>query len=63
MIDLNTKSISLSSLGIKNSTVRYQLNSNELHDEIIKKEQGVASSLGAIAVNTGEFTGDFYQMN
>ena len=57
MVDTNTKSISLNNLGIKNATVRYQLTSNELHDETIKKGQGVESSLGAIAVNTGEFTG------
>jgi phosphoenolpyruvate carboxykinase (ATP) len=57
MIDTNTKSISLNSLGIKNATVRYQLTSNELHQETLQKEQGVESSLGAIAVNTGEFTG------
>lgn len=57
MVDTNTKSISLIHLGIKNATIRYQLTSNELHDETIEKEQGIASSLGAIAVNTGEFTG------
>ena len=57
MVDTNTKSISLNNLGIKNATVRYQLSSDELHTETIKKGQGVASSLGAIAVNTGEFTG------
>jgi len=56
MVDTNTKSISLNSLGIKNAIIRYQLNSNELHDETIKKDQGVVSSLGALAVNTGEFT-------
>ena len=57
MVDTNTKSISLNSLGIKNATVRYQLTSNELHKETLKKGQGVESSLGSIAVNTGEFTG------
>ena len=57
MVDTNTKSISLNSLGIKNATIRYQLTSSELHQETLKKKQGVASSLGAIAVNTGEFTG------
>ena len=57
MVDTNTKSISLNSLGIKNATIRYQLTSEELHNETIEKEQGVTSSLGAIAVNTGEFTG------
>ncbi|PQJ71823.1 phosphoenolpyruvate carboxykinase (ATP) [Polaribacter butkevichii] len=57
MVDTNTKSISLNNLGIKNATVRYQLTSDELHDLTVKKGQGVVSSLGAIAVNTGEFTG------
>ena len=57
MVDLKTKSISLNNLGIKNATVRYQLTSDELHEETIKKEQGKESSLGALAVNTGEFTG------
>ena len=57
MVDTSTKSISLNNLGIKNAEIRYQLTSSELHSETLKKEQGVASSLGAIAVNTGEFTG------
>ena len=57
MVDTNTKSISLNSLGIKNATVRYQLSSDDLHAETLKKEQGKVSSLGAIAINTGEFTG------
>lgn len=57
MVDTNTKSISLNHLGIKNATIRYQLTSNELHEETLQKGQGVESSLGAIAVNTGEFTG------
>ena len=57
MVDHTTKSISLTDLGIKNAIIRYQLTSEELQEETIKKDQGVASSLGAIAVNTGEFTG------
>ncbi|MBT5645154.1 MAG: phosphoenolpyruvate carboxykinase (ATP) [Polaribacter sp.] len=57
MTDLKTKSISLINLGIKNATIRYQLTSDELHAITIEKEQGITSSLGAIAVNTGEFTG------
>ena len=57
MIDLNTKSISLDNLGIENATIRYQLSSSELHQETLEKKQGKESSLGAIAVNTGEFTG------
>jgi phosphoenolpyruvate carboxykinase (ATP) len=54
---LNTKSISLENLGIKNATIRYQLSSNELHSKTLEKSQGIESSLGAIAINTGEFTG------
>ena len=57
MVDHITKSISLTDVGIKNAIIRYQLTSEELQEETIKKDQGVASSLGAIAVNTGEFTG------
>jgi len=57
MVDHTTKSISLKDVGIKNAIIRYQLTSEELQEETIKKDQGVASSLGAIAVNTGEFTG------
>ena len=57
MIDVNTKSISLNSLGINSSTIHYQLSSNELHSITLKKNQGKESSLGAIAINTGEFTG------
>jgi phosphoenolpyruvate carboxykinase (ATP) len=53
----NTKSISLEHLGIKNATIRYQLSSNELHSETLEKSQGIECSLGAIAINTGEFTG------
>jgi phosphoenolpyruvate carboxykinase (ATP) len=57
MIDVNTKSISLNDLGIENATIHYQLTSSELHQHTLDKEQGLESSLGAIAVNTGEFTG------
>ena len=57
MIDFKTKSISLNNLGIKNAKIQYQLTSDELHALTIKKNQGKISSQGAIAVNTGEFTG------
>src|SRR5690606_25240554 len=52
-----TKSISLDQYGIKNATVRYQLSPEQLHNIAIQKGQGVEASSGAIAVNTGEFTG------
>lgn len=54
---LFTKTISLESMGIKNANVKYQLTPDELHDISIEKGQGVESSTGALAVNTGEFTG------
>ena len=52
-----TKSISLDNYGIKGATVHYQLSPEELHDITIEKKQGVEASSGALAVNTGEFTG------
>lgn len=52
-----TKSISLKSLGINNAKVRYQLSPDELHNITVEKGQGVTASSGALAVNTGEFTG------
>ncbi len=52
-----TKSISIESYGIKNATVKYQLTSEQLHEETLQKNQGKEASSGALAVNTGEFTG------
>ncbi|MBC3845442.1 phosphoenolpyruvate carboxykinase (ATP) [Winogradskyella echinorum] len=53
----STKTISLDQYGIKNAKVNYQLSSEQLHAETIAKGQGVEASSGALAVNTGEFTG------
>lgn len=52
-----TKTIALEKYGIRNAEVRYQLSPQELHDVTIEKGQGVEASSGALAVNTGEFTG------
>lgn len=52
-----TKTISLNDLGIKNANIRYQLSPDELHDITVEKGQGTTASSGALAVNTGEFTG------
>ncbi len=52
-----TKTISLDNYGIKNAKVNYQLSSKELHNETIKKGQGKVANNGALAVDTGEFTG------
>ena len=53
----STKTIALDAYGIKNANIFYQLTPDELHDITIKKGQGVEASSGALAVNTGEFTG------
>ncbi len=52
-----TQSISLKELGIENAKIRYQLSPNELHDITINSKQGIETSTGALAINTGEFTG------
>jgi len=54
---LITKSISLDELGIKNSNVHYQLTPDQLHDIVIESGEGIENSTGALAINTGEFTG------
>ena len=51
------KMISLDSYGINNANVNYQLTSKELHNETIQKGQGKTAKSGALAINTGEFTG------
>ena len=52
-----TKSISLTNLGIENAKIHYQLSASELQAKTISLGQGVANSTGALAINTGEFTG------
>ncbi len=52
-----TKSISLQEYGIIDAKVNYQLSPEQLHNSTISKGQGVEASSGALAVNTGEFTG------
>lgn len=52
-----TKSIELKKYGIHSKNVRYQLSPEELHQITIEKGQGVEVNSGALAVNTGEFTG------
>ncbi len=59
MVDKNQakKTISVDEYGIKDAKVKYQLSSEELHEETIKKGLGREVSSGALEVNTGEFTG------
>lgn len=52
-----TKSLSLEKYGINNATAHYQLSPEELHRITLDNNQGVESASGALAVNTGEFTG------
>ena len=54
---LFTQSISLKDLGIESTKIHYQLSPAELHNITIQTNQGVESSTGALAVNTGEYTG------
>ena len=52
-----TKMISVDQYGITNAKVNYQLSAKQLHDISIQKGQATLSNTGALAVNTGEFTG------
>lgn len=54
---LFTKSISLKEMGIENAKIQYQLPPRALHDITIQTGLGIESSAGALAINTGEFTG------
>src|SRR4051812_21989890 len=48
----------LDTLGIKNTKTQYwNLTAEELVEETIKRNQGVLNDTGALAVDTGEFTG------
>lgn len=59
MVTNNTisKTISLSDYGIENAVIKYNLSSEELHEICLEKGLGKEASSGALAVNTGEFTG------
>ena len=58
MADNDTKTmISLDQYGIKNAKIHYNLTADELHDVTIENGQGVEAASGALAINTGEFTG------
>ena len=52
-----SETISLSDYGIENSVIRYNLSPEELHDICLEKGLGKETNSGALAVNTGEFTG------
>jgi phosphoenolpyruvate carboxykinase (ATP) len=52
-----TKTISLKKYGIDSATVHYQLSPQKLHELSVNNGQGSTASSGALAVNTGKFTG------
>ena len=52
-----SKTISLKPYGIQHSNFHYQLSPDELHAATLEKGLGQQASSGALAVNTGEFTG------
>lgn len=52
-----TKTIALEKYGIKNAKINYQLSPDQLHQVTVEKGLGVEASSGALAINTGEFTG------
>ncbi|WP_116790501.1 phosphoenolpyruvate carboxykinase (ATP) [Flavobacterium psychrotrophum] len=54
---LFTKTIALEIPGITGATMRYQLSPEELHNITIEKGQGAETATGALAINTGAFTG------
>ncbi len=54
---LVTQTISLKKYGITKAKVNYQLNPEELHKITIEKNMGKETTSGALAINTGEFTG------
>ena len=53
----STKSIALETYGITSKKIHYQLAPSKLHEITVEKGMGVTSSTGALAINTGEFTG------
>ncbi len=53
----SSKTISLESIGIQNAQINYQVDPGELHKMTISDHHGQTSISGALAINTGEFTG------
>ena len=54
---LKSSNQSISDFGISNSVVHWNLNSDYLSKITIDKKMGVFSNTGALAIDTGEFTG------
>ena len=56
-LNQSIKMLSLEDYGIKNAKINYQLSPETLHQITTEKGQGIEASSGALAINTGEFTG------
>jgi len=50
-------SVSLETYGIKHANIQYQLSPEKLQEITLERNMGKEASSGALAVNTGEFTG------
>jgi phosphoenolpyruvate carboxykinase (ATP) len=54
---LKASSQSIADFGIKDATVHWNLKSETLADISVEKEMGIFSNTGALAIDTGKFTG------
>lgn len=52
-----SNTISLQYLGLDNSTIKYQVATDQLIQKTLELKQGVLADSGALCVNTGKFTG------
>ncbi len=52
-----TNPISLKTYGIVHDRIHYQLTPSQLHARTLEKGMGVKTATGALAINTGKFTG------
>ncbi|WP_026712425.1 phosphoenolpyruvate carboxykinase (ATP) [Flavobacterium daejeonense] len=53
----DTRPFSLENIGIKNANIHYQLSPEKLHDLTLQRREGTETSTGALAINTGKFSG------
>lgn len=52
-----THFFSLENIGIKNAKINYQLTPAQLHEMTLNRGEGVETATGALAINTGKFSG------